>query len=357
MPRFLRALGPVLLAVSHASAGDSPFAVSPAEALARFAESEAKLSPFAEIEAELFADGKDGKLDRFTLAEACLIVGGVTDARKRNEYLAIIDRVESEAQKATADSRSPAERGARLLQFLHRGPMAKGFSARQTNLHTLLDRGEFNCVSSTVLFVVIGRRLGLDVRAVEVREHMFAIVRVEDRTMDVEATDPAGFDPADHGQPGPAKARRSGTRRVVDDCGLAAVISYNHGVALAEDRQFAAAIRADLVALTLDSSNAGAASNATAHLVNWGAELIRQEQYAEAAAILATGRKLAPMVAAFEQNTRALYDAWADRHMKRGDWAGAVRIYERSLGELPGDRHLAENLAYCREQVRAAVRR
>ena len=49
-------------------------------------------------------------------------------------------------------------------------------------------------------------------------------------------------------------------------------------------------------------------------------------------------------------NTLAVYDAWANGHMKRGEWADAITVYERALAAVPGDKHLAHNLAYCRQE-------
>ena len=53
-----------------------------------------------------------------------------------------------------------------------------------------------------------------------------------------------------------------------------------------------------------------------------------------------------------KNNTLAVYDTWANGYMKSGEWAEAIRVYERGLTQLPGDKHLANNLAYCREQMK-----
>ena len=294
----------------------------------------------------LFADARDGRFDRHTLAEACLVAGGVTDPRERQGYLDRLDRLAAAARKATAGSQS-AEKAGQLLKFLHAGPMARGFRADQTDLHVLLDTGEFNCVSAAALYVILGRGLGLDVRAVEVPEHTFVVLAAGDRTIDVEPTDPHGLDPGRE-----SKARRAGRRRELGEPGLAALVAYNHGVSLANRRRFADAVRANLVALALDPENPLAARNATAGLVNWPVELLRAGQYSEAVTVLAVGRELVPGEAALIGNTRAVFDAWADESMRRQDWAAAARVYEAGLGHLPGDKHLTANLAYCRDQTR-----
>lgn len=339
------------------SAGGPPAALAPTEAIARLAKVDAQVPAVSKDEAALFEDAKDGKFDRYTFAEACLMAGGVADPRDRRKYRDKLDWMEAEARKATAGSKSVNEDAARLLKFLHSGPMAKGYKTEQTDLHVLLDTGEYNCVSSAALFTVVGRRIGLDVRAVEVPEHLFVVLATRGRKIDVETTSPYGFDPDPKRKVGPAKdgkapERPADQRREVGEPGLAAVVAYNHGVTLSRQKKYGAAARANLVALALDPTNPHAVKNLTANLANWPVELSRAGKHEAAAAVLAVGRELAPKEEVLRNNTLAIFDAWADEAMKRKDWAGAVRVYEAGLQQMPGDKHLANNLAYCREQLR-----
>src|SRR5262249_55616311 len=148
-------------------------------------------------ERALFEDARDGKFEKHSFGEACLIASGVTDAAKRKEYLTKLEKIEAEARKAIESAKTPAEKGERPLKFLHTGPMKGGYQAKQTDLHTLLDTGKFNCVSSAVLYNVIGRKLGLDLVAVEVPEHVFSMLRDGDKKIDVETTNAKGFNPKD----------------------------------------------------------------------------------------------------------------------------------------------------------------
>jgi hypothetical protein len=38
--------------------------------------------------------------------------------------------------------------------------------------------------------------------------------------------------------------------------------------------------------------------------------------------------------------------------MQTNDWTGAIRVYEQGLAQLPGNGVLANNLRYCREQMK-----
>src|SRR5262249_34045726 len=131
-----------------------PFQVPPEKALpiiGKLEDPAGKPVALSELELKLFADAADGKLDSTSFSEACLIASGVTDPAKLKEYLAKLDAIEADARKALEGAKTTHEKGKKLLEFLHTGPMAKGYLSHQTDLHTVLDTGKFNCVSSAVL--------------------------------------------------------------------------------------------------------------------------------------------------------------------------------------------------------------
>jgi hypothetical protein len=88
---------------------------------------------------------------------------------------------------------SGEERGNYILAYMHK-KFLRSYSAAQTRLDTLLSGGRYNCVSSAVLYLILGQSQGLDVRGVAARDHAFASVRGEE-SWDVETTNPYGFDP------------------------------------------------------------------------------------------------------------------------------------------------------------------
>jgi tetratricopeptide (TPR) repeat protein len=121
----------------------------------------------------------------------------------------------------------------------------KSYSAFQTRLDTLLQNGRYNCVSSAVLYLVLARAVGLDVRGVVTRDHAFATVRAGGDSWDVETTNPYGFDPGSrrdfHDQFGKltgfayVPARNYRDRTAIGPLELVSLILSNR-VAEAEDR-------------------------------------------------------------------------------------------------------------------------
>jgi tetratricopeptide (TPR) repeat protein len=86
------------------------------------------------------------------------------------------------------------DRGAYILTFIHK-KFLTAYSLPQTRLDTLLTTGRYNCVSSAVLYLILGTAAGLDIRGVMTKDHAFAAVRVNGEWIDVETTNPYGFDP------------------------------------------------------------------------------------------------------------------------------------------------------------------
>lgn len=470
-----------LVSAAEPAKGTYPFAVAPDKAFATLTgldSASGKKLAISKDEADLFADARDGKLDKVSFADTCLIASGVLDSEKRKAYLAKLDEIEVAARKAVDGVETPREKGERLLKFLHDGPMSKGYESQQTDLHLVLDTGKFNCVSSAVVYNVIGRRLGLDLRAVEIPEHVFSILYDGDKPIDVETTNARGFDPTDDQASAKrvTKAQRhANNRREIGETGLAAIIAYNHGVTLSKERRYHEAVLANFRSLALDPSNPSAAKNAVADLTNWPLKQAKAGEYESALTILAVGLQLAPTESSLKNNNKVVwaeyaaarmkagepveavailrraakagtgedfetrqaylfvlpaqdlmeagewdealkvidsglkavdlkaqkklresrvglflrwsqveagkdrfekalavlergaaeekdsriknntvvvFDTWANGYMKSGKWDEAVRIYERGLKLLPGDAHLANNLAYCREQMK-----
>src|SRR5687768_5739413 len=96
-----------------------PFAVAPDQAFATLSKldklSGQRMAPTAD-QAALFADAADGKLEKVSFADACLIASGVADADARKSYLARIDAIEADARKALEGAKTAAEKGDRLLK-------------------------------------------------------------------------------------------------------------------------------------------------------------------------------------------------------------------------------------------------
>ncbi len=93
-----------------------------------------------------------------------------------------------------ADLSDQAVLAERALTFLHKN-LFTSYSVVQTRVDTALETGVYNCVSSAVLYLILARSVGLSVGGVRTSDHAFCSVLVNGQQIDVETTNPFGFNP------------------------------------------------------------------------------------------------------------------------------------------------------------------
>jgi len=303
-------------------------------------------------EEAMLEDGADGTFDRIGFAEAALIASGVTDEATRKAELAAIDRLVAAATASLAASGDLAAKGEALLRFLHAGPMKGGYEGGQTDVSKIIETGRFNCVSSAALYNIVGRRLGLDLRGIEVPEHAFSILYDGRRHMDVETTIPEGFNPGRSPEAVKRFARQTGfvyvpeshrdERREVNDAGLVAIIYFNHGVALGRQEKYPQSLAMYFRGLRLDPASASLVKNTIAALTNWSKSLLDAGKAAEAAAVSKAAVALVPDDSGIRSNATAAFVAWAKAEADAGRIAEGVRVLDDGLAILPHDGNLAD---------------
>jgi tetratricopeptide (TPR) repeat protein len=326
------------------------FKEAPARAfdvLARLKKSSSLNVTLSADETALFADVKEGRFRTWSFDEAALLASGVAEARRRKDYVRRLDRLEVAARTALARAKTPFEKGDKLLTWLHAksGPLANGYEAHQTDLSVILDAGKFNCVSSATLYNVMGKRLGLDVRAIEVPDHAFSILYDGTRHADVETTTRSGFNPERDRAAREEFEKKTGfryipdrerdRRREIDEAGLVAIIYYNHGVELTRAKRHHEALLAYFKAMSLDREFASAVKNALASLANWSSDLSRQGNFDDAVHVLAIGLDLAPKDALLLHNRKAVWSEWAEASAKSGKVDEALAILRRAEATIP----------------------
>lgn len=265
-------------------------------------------------EQALLDDAQDGKLDDVSFAEASLISSGVLDPNERAALLEQLDTLTTGARSITENKSDAFEKGRALLEWLHAGAMDKGYVEAQTNMSVVLRDKQFNCVSSATLYNIIGRRLGLDARGIEVPDHAFTILYDGTDHVDVETTTPRGFDPTRDRAALNAFSRTTGynyisdkhraKRRELDDAGMVALTYYNQGVTATKNEDFANALLYYFRALSLDPRNKSAIKNTLFVLSKWSLKTIDDEDYLSAVRILDAALSFAPTDRGSRHNMR-----------------------------------------------------
>jgi tetratricopeptide (TPR) repeat protein len=337
----------------NAPATKYEFAESPAKALdvlTSLKTSKKLAVKLSRDELSLFSDARDGRLDHWSFAEAALISSGVLDSRVRSRYLKKIETLEKTAKQVTMSAGNDFEKAERLLQWMHSksGPLSKGYRADQTDLSTVLDTGTYNCVSSATLYNILGKRLKLDLRAIEVPDHAFSILYDGQRFADVETTTAHGFNPARDREAQKQFEQQTGfryipdrhraQRREINATGLVAVTYYNHGVTLSKQGNYQAALFEYFRAMSLDPEFNSSVKNALAAMVNWGLELANDGDFEQAVRVIETGLKLAPADASLNHNRKVAYTQWALELADSGRDSQALEVLSRA-GKLMKDKH------------------
>ncbi|MBQ6780802.1 MAG: hypothetical protein IJP62_06175 [Treponema sp.] len=86
------------------------------------------------------------------------------------------------------------ERGEKILTMMYERILNQ-YVADQTKIDTMFSTGTYNCVSSSMLFFALAKAAGLSVAGQETPDHAFCSVYVDGKKIDVETTNPGGFNP------------------------------------------------------------------------------------------------------------------------------------------------------------------
>ncbi|MCL1814456.1 MAG: hypothetical protein FWG27_01355 [Treponema sp.] len=188
------------------------------------------------------------------LAEASLWASSVNAGPGAEEKAAVyLNRIMAAAADLAAEDipTDPKERGEYVLNFLHRR-FLKSYSEYQTRVDEIFVSGRYNCVSSAVLYMVLGLSVNLDVEGVMTRDHAFAMVNTGTEKIDVETTNPYGFDPGNRKEFHDAFGKTTGfayvpsknyrDRAAINGAELVSLILSNRIAVLEKGNRFAEAV-------------------------------------------------------------------------------------------------------------------
>lgn len=135
------------------------------------------------------------------LALALAASGDRRDAASYAAFQQRVDRFVAEVRPTIAAARDDWHRGYELHRAMHRaffkGGASElgGYAVDQARVTGIFSGGRYNCLSSTMLFLVLARSFELPVRAGAVPTHVFVeLGRPGERTIDIETTSATGFD-------------------------------------------------------------------------------------------------------------------------------------------------------------------
>lgn len=279
-----------------------PAKTLPATPLAKGASAEARLTPSPSL-VQLMAStgGTDGvpssgpsaaipaEPSVGLLLEAAILFSEPDEARAEATRQAVLAAM-AEAASLASRHGTAYELGEAILALAHQR-FFRRYVETESRLDAAVLDGRYNCVSSSALYLILARAASLEVGGVITKDHSFCAIQAGDRTIDIETTNPFGFDPGSKKEFHDSFGRVTGysyvppsdyrRREHVDGKHLMALILWNRATVLERNGQWAKA-----VALAVDayaySPDAGSQRQLEDRLYNNAGALLNQKRWREA---------------------------------------------------------------------------
>jgi tetratricopeptide (TPR) repeat protein len=295
--------------------------------VAGFAAIEASEQP--SLEGQLLADAENGELDEFSLLEGALIASGVADRSALRRYA---DRFAAELP-ALADALQNAEpastRAEVVLRFLHEELLVGEYDERCTEINPVLDEGDYNCVSATVLYQCLCREFGLSPVAVATNSHVRSRFGHE-VTFDVETTCGQWFERAAEDPNAQIFRTQFEATRQLSEVELLAKVYYNRAISLLEETRFAKAVELLRIAHRLDPQDRSAAENFVAAMNNWALFESDHRRFERAAELIREGLAAHPDYDPFLANDLYVHQRWTLQLCQQQRFDKAIAVLDQA---------------------------
>lgn len=273
------------------------------------------LSNATSLEKSLFDDARDGQLDSYSMIDAAFIASGLPDEDALGAYRQKYSSLLAGARRLAGREETDYARAKAAFDYLH-SKLLRTYGLHSVDMIGVFARGEYNCVSATVLFNAILEDLNLQSWGVLVPSHAYSIVRVEGRDVEVETTSPRGFDPARTDEAyhqllkqygldgalfnsGAGRAKGAslireveGEKKPVGNLTMIAVIYSNLAAARVRDGDLEGALANFVKASALSSENPHFQRSRDALLNNLVVDLVEAGNYLQAVAAASAARKI-----------------------------------------------------------------
>ncbi|GHT24177.1 hypothetical protein FACS189419_08950 [Planctomycetales bacterium] len=331
------------------------------------------------VERALLQDAADGKWDKFDLFRAALIVEGERNPNVIREQEKRLDRIVADVKEKLQSSGNltPQTLTRELFETMHRELLTKDYSLDCTEVGRVLQTGNFNCVSATVLFNCLAEKAGLNVYALEMPGHALSRVKFNGVSMDLETTCPNWFELKNNAErlnatmekvapqtaavnqplansintpPKPIENLEDLSKglREISPVQLVATIYYNIGVDKHNQNLYAEAAAADIKALYLDPVNETAWGNILVAINNWSLDVIKvkgNERYDVAATLLDYGLALDPQYENFKTNQLHVFYYWIRGLALKHRFEDARTVFTFADARLPENPQIAKLMA------------
>ncbi len=320
-----------------------------------FDESELKTS----IEKDFFHDLNNGKLVKFNYYDAFIIASDVTKESGFIYYQDELKKIREKALKGVDNTEDPYEVAKKLLFWLHDNVLKK-YRYDATLVTDIVDSGEFNCLSASILYALLANDLGLDVCGVIVKDHAFCMLKDPRGDKDIETTVRYGFDPGTKEIEQLKEVTRyiyvpkkeySLRRNVTILQLIGALYSNLAGAVVRSTEQEKIDFERELPKYKkgyyFDQDAKVFSTDIAACLNNLTIKYIEKKEYDSAYKYLRQAKKFEPENDDFKNLEKRYFSEKALAEVKGGNYEKGIEYIKIALGFYPNDEKLLNNLAFC----------
>lgn len=301
---------------------------------------------FCELERRLFEDAQDRSLDHHALLEGALIASGVESEQELSQYLDLANASFQGITTDASETRSRLDYCRRAFGLMHGRILSGEFGMLETDVRRTLIQGDFNCLTSTILFNSLLAQAGVSASARAVPGHVYSVFQLDETSIEVETTCRQWMDHLD--DEGVQKRLRDSAWRdaalensqyrvhEVDDVGLISLVYYNRGVDGLEKGDFADSIRCNLKSLLLEPTHRDALLNVVAAINNWGLRSADEEDFSRAIKLLRLSLALDPDKEQLRKNFLVVLNRYVQHLEDRGAYPSALETLRQHV-ELARD--------------------
>ena len=292
------------------------------------ATSSADQSASSQAQHRLFLDTADGQLDQFSLFQAAMLCTA-PDARVPTGWQRRFQWHAEQCARLIPANTSSDQRAELVFRYLHDQILTSGYNENTNCVLQTLQSGNFNCITSTLLYICLCRECGLNARAVAVPNHVLVRLPLPAGPL-VETTHPSFtlLNPHDRRIP------QIHLSQELSDVALLGRLYYNQAIRLAHQNQYAQALTAASRSCQLDRFDSSARVNMLATINNWAIALCAQGDYPQAAHLVLRGLLIDSNYGPLTANDVYVHQKWITALRRHGNHLQADQISKELQGRI-----------------------
>lgn len=287
-------------------------------------------TPTNSVEYKLLTDPES-----FLIYRAALVASGASSAAY-DRYAAMITNYDRQI-KTSITYTSVESVAKQIFDFMHKNILKK-YVESATTLDAALGTGNFNCLSSTLLYNSLLELNGIEPSMVVLPTHVYTLVNLFSKEIDAENTTPNGFDVANNTSAQEAIKRITGftytpSSEAPEVVGIRGLVGYtyaNRAFFASEANNFTLAFQCAIKAYAVFPEGRGVYTNVSAAYISYAYYLINSKKdYLGAMEVLEDAFDNLPTKREFIQNYTAAVDGYVRQLVDKGDFAGAAAALDR----------------------------